>query len=114
MPDKLKKKKFVDKEEDDEGDAKIYAASTIKFTPSDKTRLNRLQLMPPPQSTSVSATRALGKEFKELVRLQDQGELPFHLDPDGASLYCWMLELFEFPDSKLREDMARHGVRSIM
>ncbi|RSH89058.1 hypothetical protein EHS25_002724 [Saitozyma podzolica] len=114
MPDKLKKKKFVDKEEDDEGDAKIYAASTIKFTPSDKTRLNRLQLMPPSQSTSVSATRALGKEFKELVRLQDQGELPFHLDPDGASLYCWMLELFEFPEFKLKEDMARHGVRSII
>jgi hypothetical protein len=60
MPDKLKKKKFVDKEEDDEGDAKIYAASTIKFTPSDKTRLNRLQLMPPPQSTSVAGQGVQG------------------------------------------------------
>lgn len=40
-------------------------------------------MMPPPTGTSVVASRALGKEFKEIVKLQERGELPFYVDPES-------------------------------
>jgi len=29
-------------------------------------------------------------------------------------LYCWVLELFEFPESKLKEDMKKFKVKSLV
>jgi hypothetical protein len=29
-------------------------------------------------------------------------------------LYCWVLELFEFPESKLKEDMKKYNVKSLV
>jgi len=29
-------------------------------------------------------------------------------------LYCWVLELFEFPESKLKEDMLKYDVKSLV
>ena len=31
-----------------------------------------------------------------------------------TSLHCWVMELHEFPESRLKEDMEKFGVRSIM
>jgi hypothetical protein len=54
----------------------------------------------------------------ELIR-----ESPFLLSPEQEMLgieeaddrlYCWVLELFEFPEAKLKEDMKKYGVKSLV
>lgn len=49
-----------------------------------------------------------------MVKLQAEGELPFYINPDTDSLYCWQLELHDFADSSLKEDMKKKGVTSVM
>ena len=85
------------------------------FERSPQSRYDRLELMPAPIETSIVASRALGKEFKALVKQQQSEEgLPFFIDPENDSLYCWTLELFEFPESQLKTDMEKYKVRSLM
>jgi hypothetical protein len=36
------------------------------------------------------------------------------LEEADDRLYCWVLELFEFPESKLKEDMKKYGVKSLV
>ena len=31
-----------------------------------------------------------------------------------GSFYCWVMELWEFPDSELKKGMQRVGVKSLM
>lgn len=83
MPEKLSKKKHTDKSVDDEEDAKIMGVDLKStYKPSPQSRFDLLQLMPPPSGTSVVASKALGKEFKNLIKLQEEGQLPFYLNPD--------------------------------
>lgn len=85
---KLSRTTYIDDEPFDELDARIKQGPVSvpkvmhSFKPSAASRFERLQLMPPPTETSVVATRALGKEFKTLVKLQGEGKLPFYLDPN--------------------------------
>lgn len=84
MPESLQPCAFVETETDDECDAKIFNPVPVRpvFTPSPATRFNRLQMMPPPIETSTVASKALGKELKNLVRLQEDNVLPFYINPD--------------------------------
>lgn len=85
MPDQLVKVSFVDKEEDDETDTKLLKAPAPSFIPSGPERFRKLNLMPPPTETSTIASKALQKEFKGLVKLQQRDELPFYIDPGTDS-----------------------------
>jgi ubiquitin-conjugating enzyme E2 Q len=114
MPEKFIRTTYVDDNEDDADDAKIYVEPESKrkvatFVPSDRARLDKLQLMRPPSEMSVVASRVLGKEFTALIKLQDEGKLPFYVNQEVESLYRWVLELFDFPASKLKEDMSKYG-----
>ena len=81
MPEKLVRTTYADDMPDDEEDKEIIRPSPI-FTPSPKSRFDRLQTMPPPSETTSVASRALSKEFKGLIKLQVEGKLPFHIDPE--------------------------------
>ena len=92
MPEKLQPVRFVDREKDDEQDQKILSwterpktpPKVIKlFEPSPQSRLDRLQLMPPPSANSTVASKHLAREFKTLVTIQKEGNLPFHIDPEN-------------------------------
>ena len=85
MPEQLVKLSFIDKEEDDETDAKLLKAPAPSFIPSSAERFAKLRLMPPPTETSSVASKALHKEFKSLVKLQERDELPFYVDPGTDS-----------------------------
>jgi len=85
MPEQLVKVSFIDKEEDDETDAKLLKAPAPSFIPSSAERFAKLRLMPPPTETSRVASKALQKEFKSLVKLQEKDELPFYIDPGTDS-----------------------------
>jgi len=85
MPEQLIKVLFEDKEEDDDTDAKLLKAPTPSFIPSPAERFAKLRLMPPPTETSSVASKALQKEFKSLVKLQERDELPFYIDPGTDS-----------------------------
>lgn len=83
MPEKLSKELYTDTQENDTLDAKILASSLGPiFTPSPKERYDRIELLPPPNETSTSATRLLGREFKGIVDSQLKGGLPFWIDPE--------------------------------
>lgn len=84
MPEQIPSSTFIDTEPDDETDSRILqpAISKATFDPSPPSRFERLQLMPPPTETSVSASKTLGKEFKSLVTLQEENKLPFYISPD--------------------------------
>ncbi|EIW65961.1 hypothetical protein TREMEDRAFT_74889 [Tremella mesenterica DSM 1558] len=118
MPEKLTPATFVDNDPYDSTDEAILSPLPLQptFTRSDQARYDRLGRMAPPEDTSLVATRALSKEFKTLVRQQESGEnLPFYLDREGDSLYCWTLELWDFPkDSRLMQDMKKFDLRSII
>ncbi|WVQ77891.1 hypothetical protein IAR50_007596 [Cryptococcus sp. DSM 104548] len=118
MPAKLAPTPYKDTQPDDEFDSNIINPPLPKiingFKPTLESRLPNLQLMPPPTETSVMASKALGKEFKACIKAQGEGKLPFHADPNSDSLYCWVLELHEFPDSHLLADMKKHGVQSVI
>ena len=75
----------ADMEEDDETDSKIFNPVVLqpKFNPSPHSRLAKLQLMPPPNQTSVIASKTLAKEFKSLVKLQNENALPFYINPES-------------------------------
>jgi hypothetical protein len=93
MPEKLERTSFVDTEPDLPEDQNIlHPASPVPPIPSDSInvlipssprRFERLDLMPPPSETSVTASRALGKEFKECITLQTEGKLPFYMNPES-------------------------------
>jgi ubiquitin-conjugating enzyme E2 Q len=85
MPEQLVKMAFIDEEEDDETDAKLLKAPAPSFMPSSSERFAKLRLMPPPTETSSVASKALQKEFKSLVKLQEKDELPFYIDPGTDS-----------------------------
>ncbi|WWC88980.1 uncharacterized protein L201_003895 [Kwoniella dendrophila CBS 6074] len=121
MPEKLKRVAFTDKDPDDETDHDILypppplSKTKIYFKPSPQSRYDKLERLPPPTETSVVASKALGKEFKAVVKAQDNGELPFWVNPDTDSLYCWTLELHTFPnDSQLYKEMKKHNISSII
>ncbi|KAK4684001.1 ubiquitin-conjugating enzyme E2 Q, partial [Tremellales sp. Uapishka_1] len=118
MPDKIEARKMNDKAPNHPEDVEILSyMPTIPpklFEPSPAARLKRLQIAPPPTDSSVTASKVLGKEFKGLIKQQGEGRLPFYIHPDNDSLYCWLLELWDFPDSTLKDDMKKYGVRSII
>lgn len=84
MPDQLEATPFVDNEPDDTVDADILRPTPVKpvFKPSSASRMRKLQVMPPPIETSTVATRTLQKEFKNLIKLQEENSLPFYIDSD--------------------------------
>lgn len=94
MPKDLKSRSQLDKnsgdaidadmESDDETDAKIFNPVELrpKFTPSSEERFDKLQLMPPPTQTSLIASKTLAKEFKGLIKLQNENALPFYINPE--------------------------------
>nr|XP_019007506.1 uncharacterized protein I206_07767 [Kwoniella pini CBS 10737]OCF46287.1 hypothetical protein I206_07767 [Kwoniella pini CBS 10737] len=122
MPEKLIRKRFDDKEPDDQTDREILhppvpppKQKETMFRPSPPTRYGRLERLPPPTETSIVASKALGKEFKSIIKAQQEGDLPFWVDPDTESLYSWLLELHTFPpDSHLFREMKKHSIHSII
>ncbi|KAK8864709.1 hypothetical protein IAR55_001963 [Kwoniella newhampshirensis] len=84
------------------------------FKPTMTTRMKQVELLPPPSETSVVASKALGKEYKTLIGAQEGGKLPFYIDTNIDSLYCWLLELHDFPESLLRSDLKKRNVPSII
>lgn len=75
---------IADLESDDETDAKIFRPVQLQpqFQPSPEERFEKLQLMPPPEETSITASKTLAKEFKSLVQLQNENALPFYINPE--------------------------------
>ncbi|ODO08329.1 hypothetical protein L198_00053 [Cryptococcus wingfieldii CBS 7118] len=119
MPAKFAPTPLYDTQPDDELDANIINPPLPKpvdhYVPTLEARLPNFQLMPPPTETSIVASKALGKEFKACIKAQGEGALPFHVDPDNDSMYCWLLELHEFPDdSHLWKDMKKYGITSVV
>jgi Uma2 family endonuclease len=126
MPQKLIRTTYVDDEDDDETDQKIFQPPPrVKlFEPSPATRFARLQLMPPPTSTSTTATRTLSKELKTVVRrkrpvlcLFTSTQITIGESCCGkadSSLYCWTLELHDFPESQLKQEMKLKAIHSVM
>ncbi|WRT66695.1 uncharacterized protein IL334_003656 [Kwoniella shivajii] len=125
MPEKLKRTKFKDNDPDDKTDRDILhpPANSSKaakcnengFNPSPQSRYEGLELLPPPSETSTVANKSLGKEFKALISAQEEGGLPFYINPDTDSLYCWLLELHTFPpDSHLYKELKQRKVQSII
>lgn len=130
MPQKPIRTTYVDDDDDDETDAKIFnPLPTVRlFEPFPPHRLAKLRLMPPPTSNSITATRTLSKEFKATIKAQETGALPFYIAPDSdrwvarvarrwradCRLYSWALELHEFPDSLLKQEMKQWAIRPVM
>jgi ubiquitin-conjugating enzyme E2 Q len=85
MPEQLVKVAFIDQEPDDETDSKLLKPPAPTFVPSPPERFARLNLMPPPTETSSIASKALQKEFKNLIKLQNENALPFYIDPGTDS-----------------------------
>jgi hypothetical protein len=85
MPEQLVKVAFKDNEPDDETDSNLLKPPAPIFTPSAPSRFAKLELMPPPIETSTVASKALQKEFKSLVKLQEKDALPFYVDPGTDS-----------------------------
>lgn len=86
MPKRLESTAFVDEEPDDADDDEIlHPKGPILFEASPRERFAKLQMMPPPSSTSTLANRALAKEWKELLQAQAEGGLPFYINPDNDS-----------------------------
>lgn len=89
MPSTLEWCGFLDDEEDDEEQQALLRSplppppNKVVFEPSPHTRYERLTLMPPPTETSTLASKALQREFKQVVTLQQKGELPFYVDPEN-------------------------------
>jgi hypothetical protein len=120
LPKKVEPQRFIDLAEDDVTDQKLLKKA---FEPSPADRFARLRLMPPPTETSITASKTLQREFKTIIQTED--DLPFYVDPEAdrwvtgsssltSSLYCWTIELWDFPDSELKNDMQKFGIRSIM
>ncbi|WVQ80119.1 hypothetical protein IAT38_002220 [Cryptococcus sp. DSM 104549] len=119
MPAKLKPSRLKDTSPNDATDHKILhppppPAPVKVWEPTLHARLRGIPIMPPPVENSVVASKALGKEFKALVKAQAEGKLPFYVDPEGDSLYSWLLELHDFPASELKNDLAKHKIPSII
>ncbi|WVQ67429.1 uncharacterized protein L199_005626 [Kwoniella botswanensis] len=121
MPEKLTRTTYIDEEPNDKTDHDIFHPSPTPpkpqntFKPSPQSRYDRMESLPPPTETSVVASKALGKELKAVVKAQEEGGLPFWVNPDVESLYCWTLELHTFPpDSHLYKDMKKHNIPSII
>jgi ubiquitin-conjugating enzyme E2 Q len=85
MPEQLVKVAFIDQEPDDETDSKLLKPIAPTFIPSPPERFSKLNLMPPPTETSSIASKALQKEFKNLIKLQNENALPFYIDPGTDS-----------------------------
>jgi len=85
MPEQLVRVAFDDPELDDETDSKLLKPPAPTFIPSPPDRFRRLNLMPPPTETSSVASKALQKEFKNLIKLQIENALPFYIDPGTDS-----------------------------
>ncbi|WWD03208.1 hypothetical protein V865_001258 [Kwoniella europaea PYCC6329] len=121
MPEKLTRTSYIDDEPDDKTDYDIFnpppppPKPQNTFKPSPQSRYARMESLPPPTETSVVASKALGKELKAVVKAQEEGGLPFWVNPDVESLYCWTLELHTFPpDSHLYKEMKKHNISSII
>jgi hypothetical protein len=85
MPVKLERANIEDTDPHDDEDATLLAhlkPIAMKFKPSPQSRLDRLDLMPPPTSSSVTASKTLAREIKSIVKLQSTNQLPFYLDPE--------------------------------
>lgn len=87
MPRKLVRARYEDEAMDDEEDFKIFhpKGPIILLGPSPPERFAKLQMMPPPTATSTLANRALAKEWTELLKSQEEGDLPFYVNPDNDS-----------------------------
>ncbi|WVW84288.1 hypothetical protein I302_106319 [Kwoniella bestiolae CBS 10118] len=121
MPEKLTRTTYIDGDANDETDQDIFnpppppPKPLVLFKPSPQSRYDRLEMLPPPTETSVVANKALGKELKAVVKAQEEGTLPFWVNPDVESLYCWILELHTFPpDSHLHKELKKHDISSII
>ena len=98
MPEQLVRVAFDDPELDDETDSKLLKPPAPTFIPSPPDRFRRLNLMPPPTETSSVASKALQKEFKNLIKLQIENALPFYIDPGTDSYVLSSFKGFRLTD----------------
>ncbi|KAM5545525.1 hypothetical protein V8D89_000563 [Ganoderma adspersum] len=78
-------------------------------------------VIPPPTESSLQATTALQRELKGILKEQKEAkslrELGWYMPEDliGDNLYQWIIELHSFdPTLPVAQDMARHGVNSLV
>ncbi|KAH9862438.1 hypothetical protein IAQ61_009854 [Plenodomus lingam] len=78
-----------------------------------------LPMLTMPSWASMSATRRLMKDFKELIQVQNKEplhELGWHIDEDKIeNMYQWIVELHSFESTlPLAQDMKQKGIKSIV
>jgi ubiquitin-conjugating enzyme E2 Q len=78
-----------------------------------------LPMLQQPSWASSAATRCLMRDFKALIKTQDEQplhELGWHIDEDKIeNIYQWIVELHSFdPSLPLAQDMKKHDVRSVV
>ncbi|KAJ7127952.1 hypothetical protein C8R44DRAFT_979448 [Mycena epipterygia] len=82
-------------------------------------------LMPPPFESSPSATMAVQRELKAMLKEQDKAmvsagglkELGWYMPPDlvGDNLFQWIVELHSFDETlPIAKDLKREGVNSLI
>lgn len=89
MPDTLKPAHFIDTQPDSPSDKALYdyvppqPKKVLQYSPAPKSRYNKVHMMPNPTYTSTSATKAIMREHKATMKVQEEAGLPFWLVPDG-------------------------------
>ncbi|KIJ62454.1 hypothetical protein HYDPIDRAFT_30416 [Hydnomerulius pinastri MD-312] len=88
------------------------------------TERNVEEMSDPPRDSSPSATMALQKEFKAMLKEQklaekknDLATLGWYMSPDhnGDNLYQWIVEMHSFdPELPISKDMKTKGVNSLV
>lgn len=78
-----------------------------------------LTLLRQPAWASSAATRCLMRDFKALIKTQNEQplhELGWHIDEDKMeNMYQWIVELHSFdPTLPLAQDMKKRGVKSVV
>lgn len=80
---------------------------------------NTLPMLQQPSWASSSATRCLMRDFKALIKTQNEQpmhELGWHIDEDQIeNMYQWIVELHSFdPKLPLAQDMKKYDVKSVV
>ncbi|TFK43105.1 hypothetical protein BDQ12DRAFT_165045 [Crucibulum laeve] len=120
--------------EDDDEDYRVPAPSASKakakapVKPKDDWKHNEQwvtsaveNLMPPPVDATPSATMAVQRELKSMLKEQDNAnsfkELGWYMPPDliGDNLFQWIIEMHSFdPDIPIAKDMKANKLNSII
>ena len=95
-----------------------YDDSRTKFTPGNLDHAS-LPLLHAPAYATSQATKALQRELKNILGVQDaqpQQELGWYLDPDSVNnVYQWIFEVHSFEKKlPLAMDMQKVGIQSVV